>query len=180
MSCCPVGNGWQLIAWAQVRKDEHVVAESHTQQATTLLPALPMCSQQGGRLGIDRDTPLLARLRLLLLDAGLGLRLGPLHDHFVAKSTCRRRKALISPRRMPLTIMTHKSEPPVVVPPGSADDCRRLLGAGRVRFSVVGRRRDRQYRRAHAEVTPSDSLLQCSADEVMIFRTVLPLSGRHS
>ena len=29
----------------------------------------------------------------------------------VAKSTCRQRKALISPRRMPLTIMTHKREP---------------------------------------------------------------------
>jgi hypothetical protein len=44
-----------------------------------------MCSQQRGRLGIDRDAPLLARLGLLLLDAGLGLRIGPLHDHCVRR-----------------------------------------------------------------------------------------------
>ena len=71
-----------------------------------------MCSQQRGRLGIDRDAPLLARLRLLLLNAGLGLRVGPCTISVsVANSMCRQRKALISPRRMPLTIMSHKSDP---------------------------------------------------------------------
>jgi hypothetical protein len=38
-----------------------------------------MFSQQGGRLRIDGDPPLLTRLRLLLLDAGPWLRIGPLH-----------------------------------------------------------------------------------------------------
>jgi hypothetical protein len=71
-----------------------------------------MRSQQRGRLRIDRDPPLLARLRLLLLDADLGCALARCTiSVFVARSTCRHRKALISPRRMPLTIITHKSEP---------------------------------------------------------------------
>src|SRR5918995_1163120 len=70
---------------------------------------------------------------------------------------------------MPLTIVTHKSKPQSGSPPGGTDDGCRFLGAGRVGFGVVGRRRDGQCGRVDPEVTPADGLFQCAADDVVNF-----------
>jgi hypothetical protein len=84
----------------------------------------------------------------------------------VAKSTFRQRKALISPRRRPLTIMSHRRDPQSESPqaaPMTTAAPRRWAGSGSVWLadgaiaSVAG----------YAEVTPSDGLLQRGADDVM-------------
>ena len=71
-----------------------------------------MFEQQCGRLRVDGYPPLLSRLRLLLLDAGLGLGVGPLNEQRRCReSTCCHRRALISPRRMPVIMTTQRSRP---------------------------------------------------------------------
>jgi hypothetical protein len=90
-----------------------------------------MFQEQCRGLRIDRDAPLLTRLRLLLGNPRLGLGVGTLHDQRL-----RREVDVPLPQRADLAAAHARDhddpqeQAPVRVAPCGADDCGGLLGTG--------------------------------------------------